>query len=72
MTQSELETLIERDGQAAVRWMVQSHLDLRGLADPEEAPRGVDDVAPRNRSAGTSRPLVSLLGPVTVGRTRYK
>jgi hypothetical protein len=72
MTHSEMEALIERDGREVVRSMVQRHLELRGLAKPEKPPCGVDDGAPRNHAAGTSRPLVSLLGPVTVGRTRYE
>ena len=69
---SELETLIKRDGREVVRSMVHSHLELGGLAEPEEPPRGVDDVARRDSGIGTSRLLVRPLGPVTVGRTRYE
>ena len=72
MTHSEMETLIERDGREVLRALYQSHLDLRGMAEPLESPRGSDDVRRTHRRKNTSRPLTSLLGSVRVPRTRYE
>ncbi len=56
MAQSEVEELIERDGREILRWLYQSHLDLRGTAEPPARPTGADGVQRTHRRAGTSRP----------------
>ncbi len=72
MTHSDVETLIEHEGRDVLRALYQSHLDLRGLAEPVTLPEGADGVVRTQRRPGTSRPLTSLLGPVRVPRTQYE
>ena len=72
MTHSDVETLIEHEGRDVLRALYQSHLDLRGLAEPVTPPEGADGVVRTQRRSDTSRPLTSLLGPVTVPRTQYE
>ena len=72
VSHSEVEEFIERDGREILRALYQSHLDLRGAAEPAERPTGSDGTKRTHRRAGTSRPLMSLLGPVRVTRTQYE
>lgn len=72
MTHSAVEMLIERDGREVLRALYQSHLNLRGMAEVVDVPEGADGIVRTHRRAGTSRPLTSLLGSVSVPRTQYE
>ena len=72
LTHSAVESLIEVEGREILRALYQSHLDLRGMSEVTEPPVGADGAARTRRRPGSSRPLTSLLGPVTDTRTQHE
>jgi hypothetical protein len=74
MTHSELERLVDREGRALLRQMLQDHLDLRSVREQQERPAvvvGDDGVSRGHRRDGTERTLTTLFGDVVVARTGY-
>jgi len=69
---SVVEKLVVREGREVVRTLLQSHLELRGLAEPVTSPLGSDGIGRTHRRRDTSRSLTTLLGPVDVSRSRYE
>ena len=75
MTHSEVESLVESEGREVLRRLLQDHLDLRADADARASARvpavaGADAVI-RTHRREQERPLLTLLGEVTVTRTGY-
>ncbi len=71
-THTEVEDFIFEKGWAVLQSLYQSHLSLRGQAEPVEAPRGSDGTARGYRRSDTSWPMTSLFGEVTVPRSQYE
>ena len=75
MTHSEVESLVEVEGREVLRQLIQEHLHLRADADAKASARmpaiaGADAVI-RTHRRERERPLLTLLGKVTVARTGY-
>jgi len=69
LTESDVERLVEVRGREILRSLLQGHLDLRGRAEPVGPVVGCDGVVRTHRRPETTRPLLTVLGPVTVERT---
>ncbi len=69
-THSDVEKHLESKGREILRLLYQSHLALRGTAEPTMAVVG-DDGVERSHRRWTGRPLVSLFGPVRLERTGH-
>ena len=68
----EVERIIRNDGRDVLREMLQAHLVLRSFSEVVEPVVGADEEERTHRRDGTSRELTSVLGNVTVPRTRYE
>lgn len=68
---SAVERLIETDGREVLRELFQSHLTVRGMEEVQVVPVAEDGKARGHCRMGTSRPLMSIFGPVTVTRRGY-
>ena len=68
---SAVERLIETDGREVLRELFQSHLRVRSMEEVQVVPVGEDGKARGHCRMGTSRPLMSIFGPVTVTRRGY-
>lgn len=71
MSYDELETYIVRDGRELQRRLLQAHLDLRAAAEAPTRVVGSDDVE-RSERRRSRRPLMSLVGEVSVRRLLYQ
>ena len=72
LAHGEIERLIETEGTELLRRLLQGHLDLRALVEPErEAVAGRDGVVRRHHRGGCERPLESVFGRVRVRRQSY-
>jgi len=73
LTHGELEDLIETDGRALLRQMLQDHLDLRAEREARLLSVNAVDGTSRPRvEAGHRRHLETILGEVTVTRIAYR
>ena len=71
MSHSEVEEFIEAEGREVLRELLQAHLDLRGRAQPIQEVKGCDGIVRETERVETSRQLTSLLGKVSVTRSRF-
>jgi hypothetical protein len=71
MNHEELEAYIVRDGCELQRRLLQAHLDLRAAAEVPTLVVGSDNVERRGRRR-SHRPLMSLVGEVSVRRLLYQ
>jgi len=66
-----VEAILEKEGREVVRLLFQDHLDLRSLREANrKVVTGSDGVARQHRR-GTSRPLRTVLGGVTIRRLSF-
>ncbi len=71
-THSGVEDFIFEAGWTVLQALYQSHLSLRGQAEPVEVPRGSDGAVRTYRRSDTSRPMTSVFGEVRVPRSQYE
>ena len=70
MTNSDLESFVEKEGRELLRQLLQAHLDLRAAAKVAGPVVGADGVERTHRREG-ERKLKTLLGGVTVNREGF-
>jgi hypothetical protein len=71
-THTEVEDFIFKTGMSVLLALYQSHLTLRGQAEPVAMPQGADGTTRTHHRGGTSRPMTSLFGEVIVPRSQYE
>ncbi len=72
LAHGDLERLIETEGTELLRRLLQGHLDLRALAEPErETVVGRDGIVRGHHRGGCERPLETIFGRVRVRRQGY-
>jgi len=71
MSHSEVERLVENEGREILRRLFQAHIHVRGQAVPIGPVIGSDGVERTHRRSETTRPLLTVLGPVDVKRTSF-
>jgi hypothetical protein len=67
----ELEKYVIEQGMELQRLLLQAHMELRAAREQRVAVRGTDGVL-RTTLRGSTRPLTTLVGTVTVSRTAYQ
>ena len=72
LAHGDIERLIETEGTELLRRLLQGHLDLRALVEPElEAVVGSDGIVRGHHRGGCERPLETIFGRVRVRRQGY-
>lgn len=72
LSHGELELLLEVEGRALIRQLLQDHLDLRTEREPRVEVVDAEGVRHRSVERGHQRPLTTIFGEVDVSRVAYR